>query len=108
MQYLGRLDSKNGVGVNILIRKGAILANSPNDIIEEIPEFQNLKGKKISYHNSCIKREYRRIYDVLNDFPISLDEISIKTKNSVKCTMKLLSLMEIEDVIDEIPGVRVC
>ena len=107
LRFLGRLDSINGVGVNILIKKGAIMVTSPNDIIDEFPEFQGLKNKIVN-NNSFIKKEYRKIYNVLNDIPISLDEISIKTKNTVKCTLKLLSLMEIEDLIDEIPGARLC
>lgn len=105
--FLGRLDSINGTGVNILIKKGAILVTSPKDIINEIPELKN-PDKIIIKHNTFIKREYRKIYNVLSDIPISLDEISIKTKNNIKCTLKLLSLMEIDDLIDELPGIRLC
>ena len=105
---LGRLDTVNGRGVNILIRNGAILASSPSDIIDEIPEFQQLKKKIVVKHNTSVKREYRKIYNVLSDIPVSLDEISIRTQNNIKCSLKLLSLMELEDLIDEIPGVRIC
>ena len=107
MLFHGRLDNVNGVGVNILIRKGAILVASPNDIINEFPEFQILKNKIVN-NNIFIKKEYRKIYNILNDIPISLDEISLKTQNSIRCTLNLLSLMEIEDLIDEIPGARLC
>ena len=107
MHFHGRLDNVNGIGVNILIRKGAILVTSPNDIINEFSEFQVLKNRIVS-NNILIKKEYRKIYNILNDIPISLDEISIKTQNSIRCTLNLLSLMEIEDLIDEIPGVRLC
>lgn len=103
MLFLGRLDNKNGVGVNRLIKEGAIMAISVNDIIEEIPEFQGLV-KKISINNNFIKKEYRRIYNVLNDEPITLDEICIKTNNSVQATLNLLSLMELDDLIEEIVG----
>lgn len=105
--FLGRLDNVNGVGLNNLIKKGAILVTSPEDIIAEIPELQNLNSKVVQ-HNTLIKKEYRKIYNILSDIPISLDEISIKTQNSVKCTLNLLSLMELEDIIDEIPGARLC
>ena len=107
LHFHGRLDSINGVGVNILIKKGATMVTSPNDIINEFPEFQVLKNKMLN-NNSLIKREYRKIYNILNDIPISLDEISIRTQNTIKCTLRLLSLMEIEDLIDEIPGARLC
>ena len=80
---------------------------SPKDIIDEIPEFRNL-NKKIVKYNSFVKKEYRKIYSVLNDEPISLDEISIETKNSIQCTLNLLSLMELEDLVEEIVGARIC
>ena len=100
LHFHGRLDSINGVGVNILIKKGATMVTSPNDIINEFPEFQVLKNKMLN-NNSLIKREYRKIYNILNDIPI-------RTQNTIKCTLRLLSLMEIEDLIDEIPGARLC
>ena len=65
-------------------------------------------NKNIVKHNSFVKREYRKIYSVLSDEPISLDEISFKTNNNIKCTLKLLSLMELEDLIEEITGARIC
>ena len=105
MLFHGRLDNVNGFGVNKLIKEGAILAISPNDIINE---FNELKENKVINHNDFIKKEYRKIYNYLNDIPISLDEIAIKTQNDVKCTLNLLSLMEIEDLVDEIPGARIC
>ena len=105
MLFHGRLDNVNGFGVNKLIKEGAILAISPSDIINE---FSELKENKVINRNDFIKKEYRKIYNYLNDIPISLDEIAIKTQNDVKCTLNLLSLMEIEDLVDEIPGARIC
>ena len=101
--FHGRLDSVNGVGVNKLIKNGAILVTSPSDIIDEIPEFQGLE-KRIIKRNNLVKKEYRKIYEILDEIPIGIDEIAIKTQNSVKATSNLLSLMELEDLIDEIPG----
>lgn len=106
MQFLGRLDSKNGIGVNKLIKEGAILVTSPNDIIDELPAFKLLEKKIVQ--NNFVKKEYRKIYSILNDEPISIDEISIKTNNTIKATLNLLTLMELEDLVQEIIGVRIC
>ena len=103
----GRLDNKNGVGVNKLIKEGASMVISPNDIIDEIPEFQSLVKTNIR-QNSSVKKEYRKIYSLLNDEPMTLDEISLKTKNDIKCTLNLLTLMELEDLVEEIVGARLC
>ena len=103
MQFLGRLDSQNGIGVNRLIQKGAKLVVNYKDILEEFDEFK-FCSKKIIIHNTFIKKEYRKIYELLSDIPISLDEISIRTKNTVRCTAKLLSLMELEDLVNQVVG----
>ena len=79
------------------------MVTSVNDIIDEIPEFQDLT-KEISKRNDFVKKEYRKIYNVLNDEPTSLDEICLKTKNGVRETLTLLSLMEIDDLIENIIG----
>lgn len=76
---------------------------SPKDILEAIPEFQNL-GKRIVKRGPVIKKEYRRIYNLLNDKPVSLDEICLKTDNTVQATINLLSLMELDDLIEEKVG----
>ena len=89
LRFRGRLDSVNGVGVNILIRKGATLVTSPNDIIGEFPELQKLK-EKIVKDNVFIKKEYRKIYNILNDIPITLDEISMKTRKYYKMYFKFI------------------
>ena len=98
------LDSMYGVGVNRLIQNGAKLVTSPDDIIKEFPELMSRK-KRIIVHNNNIKKEYRKIYELLNEEPNSIEEISVKTKNTIKCTTKLLTLMEIEDLIEQIVGV---
>ena len=103
----GRLDNKNGVGVNRLIKDGAIMAISAGDILNDFYEFK-LREKRKVFQNSRVKKEYRKIYELLSDVPISIEEISIKTDNTVKCTSKLLTLMEMEDLVTNILGVRLC
>ena len=104
LQFLGRLDIIGGIGVNRLIKEGAIMVTNVKDIINNIPEFQELKKENIK-QNYFVKKEYRKIYSILNDEPCSLDEISFKTGNTSKCTLNLLSLMELEDLVEEIVGV---
>lgn len=103
----GKLDSKNGTGVNNLIKKGAKLVCTAEDIIKDFNVFKNRK-KRLIVQNSRVKKEYRKIYEILNDQPQGIEEISIKTKNTIKCTSNLLSLMEIEDLVECIIGVRIC
>lgn len=99
----GRLDNKYGVGVNRLIRKGAILVTNVNDILIDFPELQN-RNKRIVSYNLNIKKEYRKIYNVIGNEIMSIDEIALKTQNDVVCVSKLLVLMEMEDLIEEKMG----
>lgn len=103
----GRLDNKNGVGVNRLIKDGAIMTICTEDILDDFEEFKYKEKRKV-FQNSRVKKEYRKIYELLSDEPISLEEISIKTNNTIKCTSKLLILMEMEDLVKNILGVRLC
>ena len=103
MPFHGKLDTVNGRGVNRMIREGAILVTNVNDIFDEIPEFQDFPKMKVN-HTFWVKKEYRRIYNVLSDEPKSLDEIAYQTRNSPKCTLNLLSLMELEDLVEEMVG----
>lgn len=103
----GRLDNKNGVGVNRLIKDGAIMTICTEDILNDFEEFKYKEKRKV-FQNSRVKKEYRKIYELLSDKPISLEEISIKTNNTIKCTSKLLILMEMEDLVKNILGVRLC
>ena len=99
----GRLDNKYGIGVNKLIQKGAILVTSVNDILIDFPLFKNRIKRSVSY-NMNIKKEYRKIYNVIGKEIMSIDEIAYKTQNNVVCVSKLLVLMELEDLIEERNG----
>ena len=96
----GRLDNKYGVGVNRLIQDGAKIVTNVNDILNDFLDWKNKKKRLVNY-NMNVKKEYRKIYEVLNKIPISIDEISLKTDNDIICTSKLLTLMEIEDLVEQ-------
>ena len=96
----GRLDSKYGVGVNCLIKDGAKLITNVNDILEDFSDWKD-RRKRIVKYNMNVKKEYRKIYSVIRDVPMSIDEISLRTNNDVICTSKLLTLMEMEDLVEQ-------
>ena len=95
----GRLDSKYGVGTNYLIKNGAKIITNINDILEDFEEWK-IRKKRVITHNQNIKKEYRKIYSVIGEEPLSIEEISLKTDNDIMCTSRLLTLMEIEDLVD--------
>lgn len=104
----GKLNSSVGVGVNNMIKKGAILTTSIEDIISNYPHFQNKLRKTTSKKTlkyTGIKKEYKLIYKLLEKSGKYIDEILGYTGLTIKEVLKLLTNMEIEGLIThEITG----
>lgn len=94
----GRLDSAVGVGVNNLIKKGAILTTCVEDILRHYPQFLNKKRIK-SHYNTIIKDKYKDIYEVLDNREMSIDEIVEKVKINLNDVLIMLAEMEIQNLI---------
>ena len=103
------LESKNSIGVNNLIKKGANLVTSVNDIIEVIGQVKNkvkiekiqLEDKKddlIKTEKELSKQEFK-IYKLLKNNSQNVDEISNTSKLSISEVNVILSKLEIEDYI---------
>ena len=94
----GKLDSYLGVGVNNLIKKGAILTTKIEDIIYSYPQFMD--RKRIN-SNVNIKSEYLQIYNAIQNEGQTLDELLIETELEFKQLIELIYNMELEEIIYE-------
>ena len=96
----GRLDNYLGVGVNKLIKEGAIFTTCIDDIIKNYPQFINRKrisiDKKI---NINIKKEYMEVYNLLEEKELDLDDIVNSLDMEVIEILKMITNMEIDEVI---------
>lgn len=98
----GKLDSCVGVGVNKMIKKGAILTTCVEDIISNYPQFNNrlrisnIKKKR----NVKIKDEYIEMYKILENGEKNLDEILCEISISVSETLSILTNMEIDGIVE--------
>lgn len=100
----GRVGDPVSEGCNRLIAQGAGIALSPEALLAEIygmSECENikcaekneeLKDYKLPSHFSEIERQ---IYEILDDYPKTLEEINEELKNSYKSTIKVCNLMQI-------------
>lgn len=104
----------HGIGTNRLIRNGAKIVTSTEDIIKEFPflsykvpikekENKNRKVKKI-----CDNKEYNEIYQWINEDTISLNEIYNKSNKSIVEINKILLMLEIEGYIKKVVGGYTC
>lgn len=103
------LESKNSFGVNNLIKKGAILVTSTEDIVKEVGKLKNkvkiektnkieLKENISKIENNLTKLELK-IYKFLKEKPRSIDEIANVTKLDISKINEIISILEIEDYI---------
>ncbi len=92
------INSKQGVGTNRMIKQGAMLVTTPNDILDMYDLYNENKIEK------DIPEQYKEIYNYIQEQPINLNEISRKTGLSISELNSRISLMEIDGYIKSLPG----
>ena len=95
----GNIDSKNSSGTNQLIKKGAILVTDINDILNEIEEKSKEIKKEVNINN-----EYKKIYEILTNIPMHINEICKKTNSSMAEVNQIITMLEIEGLIKSLPN----
>lgn len=95
----GPLTSEMSAAPNILLKNGAKLVTTVDDILEEF----NLKlvPKKKEEIESELNKEERVIFNILQNEAKLVDEITNETKLSVENILNTLSLLEIKGVIEK-------
>ncbi len=88
------IDRKTGYLTNELIKNGANLVTSPNDILTYFP----------TENKQSINEEYIDIYKFINNIPIPNDELCRLTNLSIAGINEKLMFMEIEGIIKKVEG----
>lgn len=100
------LEQKEGIGTNRQIKNGAKLVTTPMEIIEELKikteEIKENKGKVIEIVN--VPEEYLPVYKYITEKPINIDEICKKTKMEISKVNYILTMLELEGYIEQLPG----
>jgi DNA processing protein len=103
----GNIGTKLSRGTNKLIKEGAKLVESVEDILSEIEVLRTLKDKEIKENDISVtelSQEEGLIYSKLKNEPLHIDEITKLTgMNSAKVLSILLSL-ELSGLIIQLPG----
>lgn len=99
------LEVKNGVGTNRLIQSGAKLVITPQDILQEY-NINNLDEEKIENYedDKIVNEEYKIVYDVLLQMPQNINNISKKCGLNIIETTQILTMLEIENLVQRLPG----
>lgn len=100
------LEQKEGIGTNRQIKNGAKLVTSPQEIIDELKikteKIKENKEKEIEIID--VPEEYMPVYKFISKNPINIDEICKKTNLEISKVNYMLTMLELEGYIEQLPG----
>lgn len=108
-----------GMGTNELIKKGAILVTSSNDILRELG--LKINTGKDNYFNKNsedsgdlleekieeiqgVDGEYIDIYNLIPYYPVSIENLARKSELRISEINQKLTILELEGLIKSLPG----
>ena len=100
MAIPGSIFSEDSKGTNALIKQGAKLVDSIDDILTEcFPDLKIIEKKPIDMNGD---EDY--IYSIIGPQRIHVDEVIEKSKMAAKEVMAILTLLEMKDAVREVAG----
>ncbi len=99
------IDSKCGIGTNRLIQEGARLITKPSEIesiFNNMKANENISTKK--YKGNNLNDELKRVYEIILETPININNICKITKKGISEITPILTMLEIEGYIEQLPG----
>jgi len=103
----GNIGSKLSKGTNRLIKEGAKLVESVDDVLSEIEELRRLKEKEINDRSAFLpelSHEERLIYTELKNEPLHIDEITKLTGIASSKALTILLSLELSGLVAQLPG----
>ncbi|MDP3804906.1 MAG: DNA-processing protein DprA, partial [Candidatus Omnitrophota bacterium] len=114
----GKISSLTSEGTHCLIKDGAKLVQSADDIMEELSLHQitpvtgpdrNVREEKISkkttrYVYNSLTDDERKIYKALSDEPLYIDDVVKESSVELSRASKVLLALELKRLIKELPG----
>ncbi len=95
----GPITAQTSKGTNLLIREGAKMALSPDDILNNLGV-----GRKKEESNIQLTEDEEKIYNMITEEPIHIDALSEKVGIEVFNLIPLLFSLELKGVIRQLPG----
>ncbi len=123
------IDESKGVGTNQLIKNGAVLVTSPNEILEELgindKNYEDGSSKRYKYKNKSksknkeksinsfeenkhklesVDNEYIDIYNLIPYYPVSIEYLARKSDLRISEINQKLTMLELQALIKSLPG----
>ncbi len=103
----GNINSIFSRGTNLLIKDGAKIVMSVEDVIEEIPDlFERYSriNRKVEFDYSLFSDDEVRIIKCISEKPIHCDLITYRTGIGIIELNSMLTILEMKGVIKQMPG----
>ena len=103
----GSIESFKSTGTHLLIKQGAKLVENADDIVQELglndhnPEQAAMDTKRAL---PFMEEDEKRIYDLLSDYPLQIDHITLRSKMDSAKVASLLTRLELKGIIMQLPG----
>jgi DNA processing protein len=102
----GSPDSARSIGTNRLIKRGARLLTSIEDVFDELPRLKGQVAAKKFRQLPDLTELEQKMLKILADGPMQLDQLSRKTGLKVAELMEVLLALELKGVVQELSGKR--
>lgn len=108
----GRVGENISAGTNLLIKRGAKLVESPDDIVDEIPALRELKSGESREDSEKIKEEKlaslpedrKKLLSLIRHKPLHIDEIAAKADEPVSSLSITMLELEMEELAEKTEG----
>jgi len=102
----GNIGMARSQGTNRLIKQGAKLVESAEDILEEVlPRFQH-QGTTSEDRDFSLEEEEERVFFLLEDEPIHIDSIIAQTRMAASRISSILLQLELKGLVQQLSGKR--
>ena len=105
----GNITNRASAGTNRLLKDGATLVVTVDDILEEYPDLQKLKGapgEATEAKEPKLGEREQRVYDLISLEPVHVDDIIGRADLSPTEASHILLLLQLEGLIEEVEGGR--
>ncbi len=95
----GDIGKERSYGTNKLILDGAELVTSPKDIAQFYEMWEEKEVKELKENKPSVNDDFKNVYDLILDIPISFDEIIELTKIGRERLSEILLMLELDGFI---------
>ncbi len=100
----GSLDNPKSIGTNNLIKEFAKIVTSPEDVTNNYDFLHKVEVIKNTLSKEQVPEEYRKIYGLITDIPININEIAKKSLLELREVSAKLTMLELDGKVVKLPG----